>query len=199
MLLHMSLKWGNTLVSNNGPRIPSFALETIVETYYQRKISLAIEAYFFQMNSVLQSFPKGIPATEFTSADSIAKTMALSTLGTRHNPLGNGQDFNFYKCQLQTRLVQLFQVFLTKNEANIRVYQAIQAAEKAKVAVEHEGAQRITLAQKIVDRARNEMRLASHNLQVSQAALADAQRILSERQHEFQAALKDLEIAKSSS
>jgi len=114
------------------------------------------------------------------------------------------------------------------------------AAEEARLAAEQAKAERVALAQRVVDGAQNEVAVASNNLQqvhanqynyttnveektkhrrkvlgvtVSpkysfttvakydpakyEAAVADAQRILSERQHQLENALRDLEIAKS--
>jgi len=128
-----------------------------------------------------------------------------------------------------------------------QVMAAFAAAEQAKLAeaaaraaAEQEKAERVALAQRVVDAAQNEVNVASNNLKsvhdnqyeyksnvevrtthrrrvlgvtVSpsysfttvaeydaakyQAAVADAQRILSERQHQLQNAVRDLRIAKS--
>jgi len=107
-LLEMSLKWGQVLMSNDGPRIPSSVLETMVDAYYQQRISLALQKYLFEMNSVLQQSPKGIPPSAFQAANSSARAVAMPELGTPNNPIGSPENFEFYKGQLEAKFAHEF-------------------------------------------------------------------------------------------
>jgi len=248
LLLHMSLNWGKSLIGNDGPRIPSSVLETMVDAYYQQRISLALQKYLTEMNTVIQNFPKGMSTSDLLDAESTARTVSLHELGTPSNSMGSPENFYSYKGQLEAKFAHEFRSFLSRNESNKQIEQEKQATERARLAevaatatAERRKAEIIRMAHTVLDNARNEVAVAktkletvhsnqykyTSNVEVRQrstarifginwsppfyayhmeakydpakyeAAVAEAQRILSEREKQLEKALEDLEIARS--
>jgi len=130
----MALKWGKVLKSNDGPRMPSTILETMVHAYYEDKISKVVDEYTAEMKAAIARVPQGMSTEDLLSACNSAKKSSLYSLGSFNNiPIGNEEDFKSYKQILEDTLKKEFQSFQIVNEKAAVINRINRIAEEQEV------------------------------------------------------------------
>jgi len=102
--LTLAITWGSVLKSTDGPNISLSAFDTMVQLYYQEKISLAITIYTSDMGSATQLTPKGMTQDQLSEIDTKSRERAMNIFGAPETGMGSTADYEKFWTKLIVKL-----------------------------------------------------------------------------------------------